>query len=164
MVETISREEAAWLAGIIEGEGSFMIPRHKLSHGKVSYRAAIGICNTDAKLIAAVSEIWYKLGCKFYYQLKKTKNGFALSITSIGRGSTDKVINLVLPHLKSKVEQAELLREFNTKMGQGKYQRNGVEYYKAIQWEYVDRLSTLRVKTVNPQRLQRTASKPLQIG
>lgn len=162
MVETISREEAAWLAAIIEGEGSLMLLKHQLKNGP-TFRSVITVCNTDARIIKAISEVWYKLGCKFYYQLKNTKSGFALSISAYGRKSTDEILKLILPYLKSKNEQAELLIEFNSKMRQGMYQRNGVEWYKQLQIEYRDKLTSMRVKTVNPQRLQRTASIPLKI-
>jgi len=162
MVEIISREEAAWLAGMIEGDGSLFIHRHKLKNS-LTYRTAITVTNTDARIIREVSLIWHKLGCKFYYQLQKTKNGFALGIIACGVGTTNKILDLIIPHLKAKKDQAELLREFNEKMGQGRYQRNGIEWYKALQLEYVDKLLTLRVNTVNPQRLQRTASQPLEL-
>jgi intein/homing endonuclease len=164
MVEQISREEAAWLAGIIEGEGSLMIARHKLTHDKVTFRSAISVTNTNAILIQEVSRIWFKLGCKFYYQLKKTTSGFALGIVVVGKGSTDKVLNLILPYLKTKIDLAELLREFNDEMRQCHYKRMSIEEYQKLQIKYVDRLLSLRVKTVNPQRLQRTASTVLEIG
>jgi hypothetical protein len=161
MVEQISREEAAWMAGIIEGEGSFMFARHSLTHGKKTLRACISVTNTDCKLLRSVSQIWFKLGCKFYYQLKKTKKGFAMSIVSYGKESTNKIIDLILPYLKSKIEQAELLREFNTEMAKYHYMRRPISEYQELQVRYADKLTTLRVKTVNPQRLQRTASRVL---
>lgn len=164
MVEQISREEAAWLAGIIEGEGSLMLSKHRLTHGKFTFRAVISVTNTDARLIREVSRIWFLLGCKFYYQLKTTKSGAALSVVVYGKGSTNRIIDLVFPYLKSKMEQAELLKEFNGIMQEYHYKRRPVEEYQQLQVDFVDRLHSLRVKTVNPQRLQRTASKVLEIG
>ncbi len=162
MVEVISKEDSAWLAGMIEGDGSLYISRHMLKNS-VTFRTIVSVTNTDARVIRGVSEIFYKLGCKFYYQVKKTKNGFALSVIAAGMGSTNKILDLILPHLRAKKDQAELLREFNDKMGQGKYQRNGIEWYKALQLEYIDKLLSLRVNTINLQRLQRTASQVLKI-
>lgn len=163
MVEQISREEAAWLAAIIEGEGSLMIVRHKLTRNKVTFRSCIAVTNADARIIREVSKILYKLGCKFYYQLKKTASGFALSIVCVGKGSTDKVIDLIHEFLVAKKDQAELLREFNKEMRACHGKRMPIEEYQKLQVKYVDRLISLRVKTVNPQRLQRTASLPLEM-
>lgn len=165
--ESISREEAAWLAAIIEGEGSIHIARHKLSHGKITFRLAICVCNTDCLIIKKVSELWYKLGCKFYYKIhnrqeKYPNSKIALTIECVGRTSTNKILDLIMPHLISKRDQAELAKEFNQKMEEIFYQRIPVDEYIKIQINFVDRLLSMRVQTVNPQRLERTASKPLQ--
>ena len=165
--ESISREEAAWLAAIIEGEGSIHIARHKLSHGKITFRLAINVINTDCLMIKRVSELWYKLGCKFYYKIhnrqKKYPNSkIAMSIECVGRRSTDKIIDAIIPYLVTKRNQAELAKEFNHKMEEIFYQRMPVDEYVKIQIDFVDRLISMRLQTVNPQRLKRTASKPLE--
>lgn len=163
MVETISREDSAWLAAIIEGEGSIFIAKHKLSHGKISYRLAITVTNTDYRLLQKVSYIWFKLGCKFYYKLKKTTNGYAMSIESIGRGSTNKIMRCIYPFIISKKDQVELAMAFNDKMDEIFYNRMPVDEYVKIQHKYVDTLQALHHHSINPQRLKRVASQPLEM-
>lgn len=165
MVETISREDAAWLAGMIEGDGSFYINRHKLTHDKVTFRSVVCVSNSDARVIQAVSKIWFALGCKFYYQLQKKPSGkFSLTIICCGKGSTDRIISTVLPYLRAKLDQALLLQEFNEEMRKCHYKRMEFIEYQKLQTKYIDRLLSLRVTTVNPQRLQRVASKVLELG
>lgn len=163
MLETISREDSAWLAGIIEGEGSIYLAKHKLTRGKITCRLAITVTNTDYRLLKRVSEIWFKLGCKFYYKLKRTKNGYAMSIESIGRGTTNKILRCIYPFIISKKDQVELAMAFNDEMDNIFYKRMPVDEYIKIQKIYVDKLHSLRVHSVNPQRLKRTASQPLEM-
>ena len=184
--ELISRENAAWLAGIIEGEGSFMLYL-KQGGGTIKYhmRASISVTNCDIRLLKPVSELFYDLKCSFYYHLKKTKNGYALSVDVSGK-SCKNVILAVRPFLKSKQDQADLLMEFlfwkeemrdrlfrkvdlasgNKKAIYTVFRKlspeNQVQYIRE-QMIFQERLRAMRHKSVDPQRLKRTTSQPLEM-
>ena len=69
---TPSEAEIAWLAGIIEGEGSVMLScfiRKEGGHPKIG--TEIKIYNTDAGIIAKAVDIFERLG--FAYYLAETK-------------------------------------------------------------------------------------------
>ncbi len=175
--ELISRENAAWLAGIIEGEGSFMLimQKYKDKRTLITVRPAISITNMDIKLLIPASKLLYNLKCKFYSRLKKTKNGFALSIEVVGT-TVKNLIFVIRPFLRSKTDQADLLIEFLfwkkayiNKLGYNKYipfYKLSVEEQKSYidqQTEFRNRLFAMRHKSINPQRLKRTASFPLEM-
>ena len=183
--ELISRENAAWLAAIIEGEGSFMLFWKSGGTKKKFMKAGISVTNCDINLLKPVSELFYKLECRFYYHLKKTKNGYALCITVEGNDCR-KIILAVRPFLKSKKDQADLLMEFlfwkeevrerlfkKVNLNQGNKNFTYTIFSKLpidLQLQYVEeetsfqnRMRNLRHKSVDPQRLKRTTSQPLEM-
>jgi len=177
MTETISREDRAWLAAMIEGEGSLFFATHHLKNEKPTVRPSISVTNNDMRIIKRVSEIWYKLGAKFYYYLKKihgTTKHRAMSINSCGRKSVLKILDAIEEFMSAKTEQVQLFREYinwmenemsNRKQENGRYRRLTTEekaQYRDVQQEFKKRLSDMRTPSIDPQRLTRKASKPLQ--
>lgn len=186
--KTISREDGAWLAAIIEGEGSLQFLNHRVADGHTRFvRPAIAITNTDLHMIRAISKIWYQLEIKFYYSLRKykekTKDRFAVAITTIGDLNVKKVLLAIRPFLRSKLSQADLLMEYifwrqekRKSMLSEQCPNNPTYKYKGFkavskemkakyleqQQEFKDRMASLRRNTIDPQRLQRKASQPLE--
>lgn len=182
--KTISRENRAWLAGIVEGEGSFQLLKHRVADGiKRFVRPGISVMNTNPHMVRKISKIWNKAGIKFYYSLKKTKNFFAVGIFTVGDGNTKKAILLIRPFLQSKQDQADLLMEYifwrqdkRKAMLSAQCPNNPNYHYKGFkavsketkakylqeQQEFEGRLKEMRRNTINPQRLKRVASQPLE--
>jgi len=117
-VQSISREgDNAWLAGIIEGEGSFQFVDHAGTHKDfVHLRAQIHVYNTDARMIRKISEIYVRNGIRFHYYLQKNPHAIngkdGIRITAAGYQNMKKLLDLILPYLVSKLDQALLMREY----------------------------------------------------
>jgi hypothetical protein len=136
-------------------------------------------------MLQPISELFYRLKCRFYYHLKKTKNGYALSITVEGNDCKN-IIFAIRPFLKSKKDQADLIMEFLfwkeetrekffKKQDVSKGNKNfaytvfnklplniQTEYIKQ-EMEFQTRMRALRHKSIDPQRLKRTTSQPLEM-
>jgi len=116
MLETISREvNNAWLAGIIEGEGTFMAWFYKTKperRGQHQLVTKISIVNNDAVILRKATEIlsWNKIG--YFYCLTKRKNknhNNTLCVVVQGKGRVKNLINSIKPYLSGKLRQAEMM-------------------------------------------------------
>lgn len=183
-IKKISREDRAWLAGIIEGEGSFQLLKHRVADGyKRFVRPGVNVTNTDPNMIRWIGKVWQKAGIKFYHSLRKTKNHFSVGITTVGDSNTKKAILLVRPFLRSKQDQADLLMEYifwrqekresmlsEQCPNNPNYQYKGFkgvsketkEKYLQEQQDFEDRIKSMRRNTIDPQRLKRVASQPIE--
>lgn len=109
-----------WLAGIIDGEGSFTMNRRcGVNSGGTSLITRLQIGNTDMEMIKEISKIFVEIGVSFYYTLhnphKKFPNGKRyLTINIEGYRSFDKLINAIDGKLKSgqKTKQLNLIKEY----------------------------------------------------
>jgi hypothetical protein len=117
VLETISRElskeDLAWLAGIMDGEGWFSILNHSQAaqdkHGFYTKKIRVGVGNTDVRMIANISRIWKALGIVFHYQLHKVKKGYTiLTIETDGKRNAIRAIEPILSYLVNKHEQASI--------------------------------------------------------
>lgn len=112
--------ELAWLGGILDGEGHLDLNRRKQlprsDGGTWNWnRPRINIASTDIRLIARVSEIYAKIGNKFWYSLlhrQKAEWKDCLAIITIGIRNVSKVLLQILPYLTTKRDQAELLLRY----------------------------------------------------
>lgn len=116
--ESISREvNRAWLAGILDGEGTMTVwfgAQYQFKHQKCQghhlvTRASIG--NTDALLMQKVSQILVAEGIKFSYNLKQDKRFLAVIIT--GKGNVKKLLDTTLPYV-SKIARSKTMLEVIT--------------------------------------------------
>lgn len=121
VVGSISRDELdiAWLAGIIDGEGSMGFSINSGRRPPAQIR--LTVVNTHPMLIARVSQIFARLDVKFYFVYEsgakeRRKDGKPtrdrLRILLTGTGSVRKVLERVLPYLTAKHDQAELLLRY----------------------------------------------------
>jgi len=110
--ETISRkdQELAWLAGFVDGEGciSAYIEKSRLNKSKKVLDCRIKIVNSDMRAIKRISEIYVNNKIGFYYAVNSYKF-CAVEIIVSGRGRITKLLNLLIPHLVIKKNQAEFL-------------------------------------------------------
>jgi len=177
-LETISREvrpdEAAWLAGILDGEGCFHMSLYKRNNypsGK-AFQVIIKVSNIDALIIHKISEIYKKINVGFHYNLWKRKNPKhhdALSITVGGMKSCRRVVNEVLPYLSGKKKQAEIMLEYIN----WRLDKKNFIHKKLLQGEYlperpevigfVRKLGKAKKDLIDPSTTKRRAGEILKI-
>jgi len=115
-----NNENLAWLAGIIDGEGSIGIKRAfdtRKNRSFVSYSPLIQICNTDMILLTKVIEIleFHGITFSFWNGSEKKRNpkwSVAYMIGISKNQSAMKFLELLIPFLVSKKQRAEILYEF----------------------------------------------------
>ena len=107
------KNKYAWLAGIIDGEGTITITRQWRTKS-YSYRPEIHITNTSSLMLnEAVSIMEIAVGKK--PKIFSTNNGNKREVYRVrfqDRNSCFNLIKLLLPHLIAKKAQAELLLIF----------------------------------------------------
>jgi hypothetical protein len=112
-VRSISREDYAWLAGIVDGEGNLDWQVVKANtNGKPYWRPKFRVINTDVAMIAKISRILEGLGCVFFYNINRRRKAHykdQLAIVVHSQGSAKKVLTEILPYLTTKRGQAEVM-------------------------------------------------------
>lgn len=120
-----SREKLAWLAGIIDGEGSISIGRlwRETPKGRVlrAYHPRVYVSNTDFKMIEVIALILEAHGIRYYAnpttnvrpKLQGRKEcKFMMMITVSGMKTCTALLELVIPYMVTKKRQAEFLLEY----------------------------------------------------
>ena len=106
--------DRAWLAGIIDGEGCISLFRRH-----TYYVPSVKVANTNEKLINRCKEILDEAGIEYYIRYSdrgERKNAKpAWEITLESRPRVIAVLELVLPYLVSKDEQAKLVLDWCSK-------------------------------------------------
>ena len=111
--------EAAWVAGILDGEGSVVMRAKPYPGGRRYFVAGLSVCNTDTDLIARLVEFTgigrVSMNLRMNHKRKE-----------IWRWQTDQrqaatVVEQLMPWLTCKRRVAELLLEFQTLRRPGKY-------------------------------------------
>lgn len=115
----MSPTEAAWVAGIVDGEGTITIRTKPYPGGKRYQVASLSVCNTDTELIAQVVE-FTGIG-RLYFNIRANHKR-----KEVWRWQTDQrqaaaVVEQLLPWLTAKRRVGELLLEFQTLRRSGKY-------------------------------------------
>lgn len=106
-------EEWAWLAGIIDGEGSLGFSRNKCKSG-VTYWYYLNIGNTNEKIVRKIITILEKNSISFSLVLKKDFNKNLLSkkpfyVVYIGKKKSIKeVLEKTIPYLTKYQEKAQV--------------------------------------------------------
>jgi len=118
----IENTDLAWMAGIIDGEGSIMFfDKRKLNIKKTKQygwiTTAISVTNCDEFMIKRISQIWHELGLNFHYTLQKnnTRNkkwNEALKIQTTGLNNCKKLLEKIEPFLWNKKYLAKFLLEY----------------------------------------------------
>ena len=111
--------EAAWVAGIVDGEGTITIRTKPYPGGKRYQVASLSVCNTDTDLIAQVVEFTGIGRVGFNIRANHRRK-------EIWRWQTDQrqaaaVVEQLLPWLTAKRRVGELLLEFQTLRRCGKF-------------------------------------------
>lgn len=182
-MEQISREQIGWLAGIIDGEGCIVAGwryyKAESDSGKYKHHVArvnlymwLTISNSNVYLLKRVSELYKKIpGVGFCYTTAKNKknSSWVINLNTTGKGSTKKVLELVLPHLTAKKSQAETMlelidyRQSMGYLGKSLKDRPKLQDDPCLQL-YIERLHRLkREQPILPSETRRRANQVLEL-
>lgn len=132
----------AWLAGIMEGEGTFSIYHQRRSNAESDQlRACVSLTNTDATLINKAYDIFKAIGVEMHVHEYKNKKGSTRPVYDMQTAKAKNVLdicNALLPFLfGEKRAKAEMLIRFTTKrlekLGSNRDTRKGK--YDEEDWE-----------------------------
>lgn len=144
--QQVRPDELAWLAGIIDGEGTINIvkkPDRKRKDGtrRYNYWTLLQLSNTNEILIMKVIEIMKKLGTNPYIwekaETEKWKKSYQLSLQRMTK--VKKILDQIKPYLIAKKPQAEIVLNFiNSRLskfqkGRGRYNPYTEEEIKWIE-------------------------------
>ena len=101
----------AWLAGILEGDGTVTLSKQKMGKNRIIYTPLVSLTNTDHSLVERVGEIFSCLEIGHYFTSKKTKNGVAKAITVKGFKRVKKLLPYLIENMygKKKLQAIQLL-------------------------------------------------------
>ena len=107
----------AWLAGIIEGEGTVSIYHQKRKgNAPDQLRATISITNTDPHLISRCNEIFNTLGCNVHINQYDNKKGSTRTVYDMQTAKQEyvkKICEAVIPYMVGeKLAKAKLVLSF----------------------------------------------------
>lgn len=144
--ETISRKiRWAWLAGIIDGEGSLEANwcfRHNISKKTgerlttKGFYCRIKIDNTDPRMIEKTSRIYVENKIGFYYRTFKDdrpNRKWTISIIVQGKGNCKKVLLGILPYIYNKRDQVNKFLELIEYRGSLGY-KGGFKKIQGSRW------------------------------
>jgi len=174
MVETISREQLAWLAGIIDGEGSIEVgwtnqynKDKSVIPSKMMY-CRIKIANNDVFMVREVSRIFKGIGVGFSFRTFKRKDRvhWTMSIKTQGKGNCKKVLKAIYPYLITKIQQADKMLEiiaYRESVGYGGFRARYNPNYKPLDQDetlirLIQELRDLKKPQVQPSTTRRKAN------
>ncbi len=115
----VKATELAWLAGMIDGEGSVTIFKHQEKGGQIKLCPTIIITNTHEETIATCLNILDRLGTSFHVFERKPKNPKkhkkSIQISTRNMRYIKIVLQAVLPYLVTKKAQAQMTLRYVTK-------------------------------------------------
>lgn len=113
---TLKPTDLAWLAGVIDGEGTIgMIKRKVYAKGKYQYDARFSVANTNAEVMHHVIQIIRSLGVEPYIcqrEPSKDHHKSAVQVDLRRMAKVRTVLVAILPYLVCKKAQAEILLAF----------------------------------------------------
>ena len=157
-VKDNQREDArtAYIAGLIDGEGSIMIIKMKEKWG-LKYQAVVSIVNTDRRLVEIPAKL---LGAKRIYVHDPSTNGFkgrklCYKCKIQGTRKMIEPLKLLLPYLVCKKEQAKLALRLCEKMTRSKptKTKKGKHRISAGEARWREKIYQKYISIARPQRL-----------
>ena len=119
---TVRDVDLAWLAGIIDGEGCFSIYfNNRKDASNPSISANLTITNSNRLLLNRCKEILDALGIKYFYHDPKNGHQLGRKVMRVrvkNYSSLRRLIELTLPFLVGKADQAKIILEFVSLAGQ----------------------------------------------
>lgn len=127
----MNTHDLAWLAGIMEGEGTFSIYHQKRKTNKEGpngqLRATISLTNTDVFLIEKAYQVFKDIGVELHISEYKNKKGSTKPVFDMSTARQENVrliCEALLPYLfgEKKAKAQMLLRFVNKRIAGGKTQ------------------------------------------
>lgn len=142
--------QLAWLAAIVDGEGTICI-----TESKKSYTPVLRVSNQDPNIIYTMTDILKQLQVPYHVSegTNKTSSPW-LAVTIQGLKRLQRFLPLLIPYLTGKKEEAELTQQFiDSRLTKGKrsthpYTEEEHELYRRVKLLKKDRI--LRDYTPNP--------------
>ncbi|MDQ5915027.1 MAG: 2 protein [Pseudomonadota bacterium] len=133
--------EAAYIAGLMDGEGCFYIERFKSARSPIGfqYRVIATITMCDKRTIEHVCNITGKS-----YRTRKLKSGRIAYTIDWRSGVAGDLLKAIIPFLQNKKEQAEICLHFDKSVAPGR----GRTYTK----DHADICERLRLKLQSLKR------------
>jgi len=118
LVKEITSEQAAYIAGIIDGEGTIGIAKGKDTKAKrgISYRLFVSVANTDHKLLDWLQQTDGAGTIVFNDRSSFNKKWSPIWKWTISSCASAQLLNRILPWLVMKKPQAELALEFYSRL------------------------------------------------
>lgn len=91
-----------WLAGFLEGDGSIILQKQRMSGNRVIYSPAIKFSNTDALIIEHCQQILNENNIGSFIHAKQTTNGVAFDLTVKGFKRVSTLLPLISDRLFGK--------------------------------------------------------------
>ena len=115
--QQVTSHQLAWLAGIWDGEGTFMVYdyQRKNESKKRTYTARVTLTNSSIEMINEISKIfdYYKIGGHIYQEkMRSNKHKACYHITVNKLDHVKKSTELMLPYLVNKKAHAEVMLRF----------------------------------------------------
>jgi len=120
----IEEKDLAWFGGFLDGEGSFFMVRSNRGKFKANgepvggFSPSISVANTDFSILPIVIEIARKLELPYWVYdntnntRRKKKNKPSWTFKAQGLKRTQRWLKVMIPYLKAKRKQAELIYEY----------------------------------------------------
>ncbi len=136
--------DVAWLAGIVDGEGSFIGQHVKNKEGMYTgISVNIKISNTCLPMLDRVQHVVYKITDvkKRILKHSEVKGVRCSTIQVTNQRACKKLCEALIPHLTAKRKQAELMLKYcNSRLGN----RHRGRGYSGFELSFVDDLKTLK--------------------
>ena len=113
----MKKVEAAYIAGLIDGEGCFYIERFKSARSPIGfqYRVIATITMCDKRTIEYVCKLTEK-----NYRSRRLASGRTAYTIDWRNGIAGDLLKAILPFLQNKKEQAEICLQFNKSIAPGR--------------------------------------------
>lgn len=115
--DALDPSSAAYIAGLMDGEGCFRIERFASARSPIGfqYRGVAEIAMCDKGPIEFIAR-----QCGRHIQVKKIKSGRSVYLVIWRNGFARDLINELIPYLQGKREQAEICYYFETYIAPGR--------------------------------------------
>ena len=172
-VGSIRRHEldVAWLAGIVDGEGCISTTYANGNKDKRHYRCRVEVRNTNPFMIQRITQIMTNRGIQFFLHFLKKKGGYKEGLVFVVTGykAIQALLQMILPHLTAKYDEAKLMAEFiNWRLNEHPMKGcNGGERMEVLRQHYValhNGLRMLKRRSFGLQRLPRGGSCALDLS
>lgn len=131
----ITEIERAWLAGIVDGEGSIALFSNQEKSGSVKIKPVVNFVNTDIGIVNTALDILHRAGCNPYIVNRKqsNRNNRHKDVVEVKASSVEQVkkfLEVVAPYLcGEKKHKAQILLRYVSRREE-KFKQGDFSYNK----------------------------------